>query len=44
LGGAAHCQNDNRLLAHDYIADWLYDVLCQGRRRSGVITDDGRER
>ena len=26
-GGAAHCQNDNRLLAHEYIGDWLADVL-----------------
>lgn len=26
-GGAAHCQNDNRILAHDYIGDWLLDVL-----------------
>jgi len=26
-GGSAHCQNDNRLLAHDYIGDWLSDLL-----------------
>jgi fermentation-respiration switch protein FrsA (DUF1100 family) len=26
-GGAAHCQNDNRLLAHDYIGDWLQERL-----------------
>lgn len=26
-GGAAHCQNDNRILAHDYISDWLADLL-----------------
>jgi dienelactone hydrolase len=26
-GGAAHCQNDNRILAHDYIGDWLSDLL-----------------
>jgi fermentation-respiration switch protein FrsA (DUF1100 family) len=26
-GGAAHCQNDNRLLAHEYIGDWLADRL-----------------
>jgi dipeptidyl aminopeptidase/acylaminoacyl peptidase len=26
-GGAAHCQNDNRLLAYEYIGDWLADVL-----------------
>jgi pimeloyl-ACP methyl ester carboxylesterase len=36
-GGAAHCQNDNRLLAHAYIADYLEDVLVRGRRREGVI-------
>ena len=28
--GAMHCQNDNRILAHDYIADWLSDVLGGG--------------
>lgn len=26
-GGAAHCQNDNRILAHDYIGDWLSGLL-----------------
>jgi len=26
-GGAAHCQNDNRILAHDYIGDWLSDLF-----------------
>jgi dienelactone hydrolase len=26
-GGSAHCQNDNRVLAHNYIGDWLVDVL-----------------
>lgn len=26
-GGSAHCQNDNRILAHDYIGDWLSDLL-----------------
>ncbi len=31
-GGAAHCQNDNRILAHDYIGDWLYDLLIDGSR------------
>ncbi|HEX2767535.1 MAG TPA: hypothetical protein VHR55_12970, partial [Candidatus Limnocylindria bacterium] len=36
-GGAAHCQNDNRILAHDYIGDWLVDVLVTGRARGGVI-------
>jgi fermentation-respiration switch protein FrsA (DUF1100 family) len=36
-GGSAHCQNDNRLLAHAYIADWLEDVLVRGRRRQGII-------
>ncbi|MBX5489757.1 MAG: alpha/beta hydrolase [Chloroflexi bacterium] len=36
-GGAAHCQNDNRLLAHAYIADWLEDVLLRGRPRQGII-------
>ena len=35
-GGSAHCQNDNRILAIDYIADWLEDVLVHGRRRAGV--------
>ena len=34
--GSAHCQNDNRVLAHDYIGDWLVDVLLRGSRRSGV--------
>jgi alpha-beta hydrolase superfamily lysophospholipase len=29
-GGSAHCQNDNRLLAHDYIGDWLSDLLQAG--------------
>jgi dipeptidyl aminopeptidase/acylaminoacyl peptidase len=27
-GGSAHCQNDNRLLAHEYIGDWLADRLA----------------
>ena len=26
-GGSAHCQNDNRILAHDFIGDWLTDLL-----------------
>lgn len=26
-GGSAHCQNDNRVLAHEEIGDWLTDVL-----------------
>jgi dipeptidyl aminopeptidase/acylaminoacyl peptidase len=26
-GGSAHCQNDNRILAHDFIGDWLSDLL-----------------
>ena len=26
-GGSAHCQNDNRILAHDYMGDWLNDLL-----------------
>ena len=34
--GAMHCQNDNRILAHDYIADWLADVVLNGRRRGGI--------
>jgi len=36
-GGAAHCQNDNRILAHEYIGDWLVDVLVAGRERGGVV-------
>ena len=36
-GGAAHCQNDNRTLAHEYIGDWLVDVLVAGRQRGGII-------
>jgi fermentation-respiration switch protein FrsA (DUF1100 family) len=36
-GGAAHCQNDNRQLAHDYIGDWLVDVLVRGQPRTGVV-------
>ena len=36
-GGAAHCQNDNRLLAYAYVSDWLEDVLVRGRRREGKI-------
>jgi fermentation-respiration switch protein FrsA (DUF1100 family) len=36
-GGAAHCQNDNRILAHEYIGDWLVDVLVDGRERGGVV-------
>jgi dienelactone hydrolase len=28
-GGSAHCQNDNRILAHDYISDWLSDLLLR---------------
>jgi alpha-beta hydrolase superfamily lysophospholipase len=35
-GGAAHCQNDNRQLAHDYIGDWLVDTLVRGKARQGV--------
>jgi fermentation-respiration switch protein FrsA (DUF1100 family) len=35
--GAMHCQNDNRILAHDYIADWLADVLLRGRARQGIF-------
>lgn len=31
-GGAAHCQNDNRILAHDYIGDWLSDLVGPGTR------------
>ena len=27
-GGSAHCQNDNRILAHEEIGDWLVDVLA----------------
>ena len=29
-GGSAHCQNDNRILAHEEIGDWLVDVLLRG--------------
>lgn len=29
-GGSAHCQNDNRILAHEEIGDWLVDVLVRG--------------
>ena len=36
-GGAAHCQNDNRILAHDYIGDWLVDLLVSGRARGGIV-------
>jgi fermentation-respiration switch protein FrsA (DUF1100 family) len=39
-GGSAHCQNDNRRLAIDYIADWLEDVLIRGRRRLGSHVGD----
>ncbi len=42
-GGAAHCQNDNRQLAHDYIGDWLVDVLVRGKPRQGVIVGEPRE-
>ena len=28
-GGSAHCQNDNRVLAHEEIADWLADELTK---------------
>ena len=41
-GGAAHCQNDNRILAHEYIGDWLVDVLVTGRPRGGVIDRPAR--
>jgi len=41
-GGAAHCQNDNRILAHEYIGDWLVDVLVAGRDRSGVFDRPGQ--
>ncbi len=34
--GAAHCQNDNRVLAHEYIGDWLVDVLVRGKPRGGT--------
>jgi len=27
--GSAHCQNDNRVLAHEEIADWLSDVFAR---------------
>lgn len=27
-GGSAHCQNDDRALAHEEIGDWLADVLA----------------
>ncbi len=38
--GAAHCQNDNRVLAHDYIGDWLVDVLARGRERRGIVVGE----
>ncbi len=41
-GGAAHCQNDNRQLAHDYIGDWLVDVLLRGMARQGVVEGEAR--
>lgn len=28
-GGSAHCQNDNRVLAHEEIGDWLADELTR---------------
>jgi dipeptidyl aminopeptidase/acylaminoacyl peptidase len=28
--GSAHCQNDNRVLAHEEIGDWLAEVLAGG--------------
>jgi dipeptidyl aminopeptidase/acylaminoacyl peptidase len=36
-GGAAHCQNDNRILAHEYIGDWFSDVLVENRQRTGMV-------
>jgi alpha-beta hydrolase superfamily lysophospholipase len=39
-GGAAHCQNDNRQLAHDYIGDWLVDTLVRGQARQGVVVGE----
>ncbi len=36
-GGSAHCQNDNRFLAHAYIADWLEDTLMRRKQRQGVV-------
>ncbi|HLG71990.1 MAG TPA: prolyl oligopeptidase family serine peptidase [Chloroflexota bacterium] len=36
-GGSFHCQNDNRLLAHEYIGDWLEDVVLRGVQRGGVV-------
>lgn len=35
--GSQHCQNDNRILAHQYVGDWLEDVLIHGKKRNGVI-------
>lgn len=42
-GGSAHCQNDNRLLAHAYIADWLEDTLIKGRLRQGIIVGNTQQ-
>ena len=39
-GGSAHCQNDNRVLGLNYIADWLEDVLVRGRRRAGIYVGE----
>jgi dienelactone hydrolase len=35
--GAAHCQNDNRVVAHEYIGDYLVDVLLRGQTRQGIV-------
>ncbi len=40
--GASHCQNDNRILAHDYIGDWLVDVMVRGRARAGIVVGSER--
>jgi dipeptidyl aminopeptidase/acylaminoacyl peptidase len=34
-GGDVHCQNDNRTLAHDFIADWLSDLSGLEHRGGG---------
>jgi fermentation-respiration switch protein FrsA (DUF1100 family) len=39
--GAAHCQNDNRAVAHEYIGDYLADVLLRGRTRTGIVRGAG---
>ena len=42
-GGSAHCQNDNRLLGHDYLGDWLVDALLRRKPRHGVFVGPARQ-